>query len=132
MALPMAVEQDVHDLRERMKYIEGWKDGEAERYGRLERDVAGIKTEIVTSRDAIQAGFRDLRASNDRRFDAMQTDIVDLRGSMDRRFETMDRRFETMDHRFEHLEKRFDRVLWLLMLTLSGVLTQIVATVAMR
>jgi hypothetical protein len=108
MALPMTVEQDVHDLRERVKYLEGWKDGESERYGRLERDVGGIKDEIATTRNSLQGEIQDLRAS-------VQAEFRDLRASQDRRF--------------EHLEKRFDRVLWFMMVTLGGVLAQLAMTV---
>ncbi len=61
MAMPMTVEQDVHDLRERMKYIEGWKEGESERYGRLERDVAGDGTCYVFHKtDGSTSWSRDL------------------------------------------------------------------------
>lgn len=55
MADISALEQDIHDLRERVAFLDGWRQGDSERYDRLERDLGGVKDELRTLGDRLDS-----------------------------------------------------------------------------
>ncbi|MCW8349170.1 MULTISPECIES: hypothetical protein [Vibrio] len=60
---------------------------------------------------------------------ATREEVNALEARMDKRFEKIDERFEKVDERFEKLEakfdKKFDRLNWLLITTLIGVIASL-------
>jgi hypothetical protein len=40
------IEQDIHELRERVAFLDRWRQGDSERYERLAQDIVGVKEEM--------------------------------------------------------------------------------------
>lgn len=53
------IENDVHDLQRRVAFLDGWRAGEAERYGRLEGDLRQL-TDRVEHMDHRLSGRMDV------------------------------------------------------------------------
>ncbi|RMF14421.1 MAG: hypothetical protein D6761_09520 [Candidatus Dadabacteria bacterium] len=100
MGMPMSLEEDVRELKERVAYLDGWREGEANRYARLEADMAQVKEELHRLGDKI--------ASQDERLSS---------------------RIDRLDERLDGTNQRIDRMMWFMLATLGGVLTNLVLTV---
>lgn len=93
MVVPMTVEQNIQELQRRVAFLDGWREGEAARYQRLETDVVAIKDELKFIH--VRIDQLDHRFNNHR--------IDELQQNMNARFDGMDKRFESIDRRFETL-----------------------------
>jgi predicted nucleic acid-binding Zn-ribbon protein len=60
------LEQDVNELKERTARLDGWREGEAARYERLERDVGRTRDELTAGFERMDAKFDRLDSRIDR------------------------------------------------------------------
>lgn len=90
-------QDDLSDIRRRLRAVE--QDAAAARVlaGAADRDVAETRAEI-----------RDFRNATTASFNALRQDFVDLRDHVDRRFEQVDRGFEQVDRGFTEMRGTLD------------------------
>ena len=134
------LERDVIQLREKVVFLDGWREGESNRYDRLEKSVERIDTELV----GIHGELRHIHSRIDALADSLNGRIDALASSMDGRFKdinaridalasSMDGRFKDVNARIDALSasvnSRFDRFTFLLIGTLLTVIAQLVFTV---
>ena len=110
MGMPVSLEEDVRHLKERVAYLDGWREGEANRYARLEADLVNVKDELHRLGDKIEA--QDVRLCG--RIDSTSDRIA-----------TLD---ERLNSRLDDTNRRIDRLMWFMLATLAGVLSNLSLT----
>ena len=149
---PMAdlekLEAGFHLLEVKVAHLDGWRQGEMERYDRLERDVGSIKDELHDMSQRFEARFEriDERLERmDERFERIDERFVGIDGRIDELGNRLDGRIDELANRLDgridqqgrelgaridRLDTQFQRMMWLMMGTLASVLANLIYNVA--
>lgn len=132
-----ALQNDVQVLKEKVALLDGWRMGESERYDRLERDLTGIYKELRGFRADVDGRF----ATIDKRFAAIDNRLVQMDAKIDAQGQHLGARIDaqgqdlcaridaqgqTLGARIDESNRRINQILWLMLITLTGVATNLV------
>jgi chromosome segregation ATPase len=119
------LEQDVNDLKERTARLDGWRQGAAERYERLEREMVRTREELGERIERVDGKVDRLDEKIDRMREELTGRIERVDGKFDRLDGKVDRTREELGGRIDHLGGRIDRLFWMMLAMLGGLATNL-------
>lgn len=124
------LEQDVNELKERTALLDGWRQGESERYERLERDIVRNRDELGARMDRVR---EELGARIDRTREELGGRIDRTREELGMRIgrieEEVGTRIGRVEEELVHQGARIDRLFWMMLVTLGGLASNLAVVI---
>ena len=95
------VSKEVIDLRVRVAHLEGWAEGEADRYHRLETAVTQLDRKVDRSKEELQDQIKQLDQKVERSKEELQGQIRQLDQKVERYKEELQGQIKQLDQKVE-------------------------------